>query len=205
MRQLILCLIICPFILLAGCLPTKKAPAPSTPPAPEAKASPPPEAGPYWHATGRQIHMDDALAYYVALKTLKSEELGHEYQRLTEAVASPANRLAHLEILLLAALPDQSLVKPEEATKQLEAARQDADIHRDLGDLLILLDDQLGSRQTKQAQKQQGSQSLRSLRKKMKTQSEEMDACIAEKEELADKLQKLQEIEHSLMDRDRKK
>jgi predicted ribosome quality control (RQC) complex YloA/Tae2 family protein len=204
MRQIILCLIICPLVLLSGCLPTKNAPSPVSPPPPVTKESPP-EAGPYWHGTGSQVRLDDALAYYAALKTLKSEELSHEYQRLIEAAASPVNRLAHLELVLLAVLPDQSLVNPEEATRQLEAARQDADIHRDLGDLLILLDDQLDSRQTKQTQKQQGSQTLRSLRKKMKSQSEELEACRAEKEDLADKLQKLQDIEHSLMDRDRKK
>ncbi len=205
MRPLLLCLLLCPLLLLSGCLPAAQPPPP--PPAPPKAATPPPTppgAGPYWHATGEHVNLTDTLAYYAALKTLKPEELSREYQRLLEDAAAPENRLPHLQLVLLAALPAQTLLESEEATQHLEMSRQDPDFHRDLGNLLVLLDDQLTARPTVQSQskKEQQTTSQVSLRK-FKKQAAELEACRQERDELADKLQKLQEIERSLIDRER--
>lgn len=204
MRSFLLCLILCPLLLVTGCIPT---PPPPPAPAPKAASPPPapPGAGPYWHATSDHVTLADTLAYYAALKTLKSDELSHEYDRLMEAAGAPENRLPHLQLVLLAVLPEQNLVEPEEATRQLETSRQDADFHRDLADLLILLDDQLTARAAVQVQSKQGNQTSRVSLKKFKKQTEELDACRQERDDLADKLEKLQEIERGLMNRERKK
>ena len=203
MRPLLLCLILCPLLLLTSCLPITPAPtlaAPKTAP-----AAAPPGAGPYWHATSDKVTLADTLAYYAALKTLKSDELNHEYQRLLEAAAAPQNRLPHLQLVLLAVLPAQNLVEPGEATKHLESSRQDADFHRELADLLILLDDQLTARLSGQSQSNQGGQTSRVSLRKYKKQGAALDACRLERDDLAKKLQQLQEIERGLMDRERQK
>ena len=228
MRPLFICLLLCPLLLLANCVPITQKPAPDA-----AKGvvpfPTPPGAGPYWHATAEQVNPADALSYYAALKTLNSQELNHEYQRLLLAAAAPDNRFAHLQLLLMAMLPGQTLLAVDEATRHLEASRQDATFHRELANLLILLDDQLTSRQTTQQSPNPGKQEsppVRISQKKFKKQSEELASCQQESEncqqelegcqqesescrqertDLADKLQKLQEIERGMMDRERKK
>ena len=203
MRPFVLCLLLCPLLVLPGCLPVTQTPPP--PPKTALQLPAPPGAGPYWHATSEQVTLADTLAYYAALKTLNSEELRHEYQRLLEAAAAPQNRLPHLQLVLLAVLPEQTLVEPSEATRQLATSRQDADFHRDLADLLILLDDQLTARLSVHSQSKQGSQTSLVSLSKYKKQTEELDACRLERDDLAEKLEKLQEIERGLMDRERKK
>lgn len=189
-------------ILLASCIPAKT--PPPAPPAPLPVEQP--NAGPYWHSSGKNVNLADALAYYTALKTLTSDELGREHERLIkEADSAPGNRLPPLQLVLLAVLPEQALVGQEKAIKLLETARLNADLHRDLADLFVLLGDQLSSRLTAQDHSKQESQSLRSTRKKFKTQSEALAACRQEREDLAAKLQKLQDIERSLMERERNK
>ena len=208
MRTRLICLMLCPLLLLCGCLPIK----PTTPPAPVVAAPPapatpqplPPEAGPYWHGPAGPVTQAEALAYYAALKTLKPSELSLEYQRLLEVVDTPTGRLARLQLVLLASLPGQTLVEKEEAITDLTATRQDADFHRDLADLLILLDDQLSSRMAVQGQNKEESQRLRAARKRLKNQSEALEECRTERDDLADKLQKLQDIERGLLGRERK-
>ena len=202
MRPSLVCLILCPFLLLSSCLPIIQAP-----PAQKETTQPPAPAGagPYWHATSDLVTMADTLAYYTALKSLKDDELNREYQRLLEAAAAPESRLPHLQLVLMAVLPEQNLIDREEATRQLEMSRQDADFHRDLGNLLILLDDQLSSRQPAQSQSQGQQESQTPSRvslKKYKKQGEELEACRRERDDLADKLQKLQEIERDMMERE---
>lgn len=213
MRLLLTCLFLWPVIFFSGCLPLKPTPEPpasvATPPA--APQPTPPEAGPYWHGDGGPVTMAEALAYYAALKTLKGSELILEHQRLLEAVGADDDRLARLQLVLLAALPGQTLVEPEAAISHLTSTRQDAEFHRDLADLLILLDDTLSSRQTAKGENKEEGQKLRSLRRKLKGQTEELEGCRKEQEEcaaaredLAGKLQKLQEIERGLLGRERK-
>lgn len=213
MRSLLLALLLCPWLLFSGCLPLKQgattAPSVATTPAPPKPS--PPQAGPYWHGAGGPVTMAEALAYYAALKTLKGSELILEHQRLLEEVDSSEGRLARLQLVLLATLPEQTLMKPEEAITHLTSTRQDAEFHRDLADLLILLDDQLSIRLTAKGQEKEEGQKLRSLRKRLKSQTEELETCRTEREEcrterdeLAGKLQKLQEIERGLIGRERK-
>lgn len=189
--------------LVASCVPI---------PAPQPIAAPPPPpvvkltAGPYWHSDGPEATTADALAYYGALKPLTGDELDNEHKRLLQEVeSSPGNQVPALQLVLLASLPAQKLVSPEQAIKFLETARQNADLHRQLADLFILLNDQLNSHVTVQAQSKQGSQTLRSTKKKLTTQSEDLNSCRQERDELAEKLLKLQNIERDLIDRDRKK
>jgi len=189
--------------LVASCVPIQ-------PPQPIAAPPPPPvvklTAGPYWHSDGPEATPADALAYYGALKPLTGDELDNEHKRLLQEVeSSPGNQVPALQLVLLASLPAQKLVSPEQAIKFLETARQNADLHRQLADLFILLNDQLNSHVTVQAQSKQGSQTLRSTKKKLTTQSEDLNACRQERDELAEKLLKLQNIERDLIDRDRKK
>ncbi|MDD5758358.1 MAG: hypothetical protein PHI06_04680 [Desulfobulbaceae bacterium] len=188
--------------IMTGCLPIQPSQPVAPPPAPVLKLS----AGPYWHSDGPEATLADALAYYGALKPLTSDELDSEHKRLLQAIeSSPGDQVPALQLVLLAGLPDQKLVTPEQAIKFLETARQNADLHRQLADLFILLNDQLTSHVTVQAQSKQGSQTLRSTRKKLTTQSEDLNACRQERDDLAEKLQKLQNIERDLIDRDRKK
>jgi uncharacterized coiled-coil DUF342 family protein len=133
--------------------------------------------------------------------------------------SAPDNRLPALQSLLLAVLPGQALVPPDQSIKLLETARQDADLHRQLADLFILLGDQLSSHVTVQAQSKKGSQTLRSTRKKLSTQAEDLTECRQERDALAEdltacrqnrndldeKLQKLQNIERDLIGRERNK
>ncbi len=202
MRHLAHSLIFCLICLLTSCVP-------AFPPQPTA-ATPPPvkelNAGPYWHSSGSGTDLAAALAYYAALKTLTNDELGREHKRLLEAMeGAPDNRLSALQLVLLAVLPGQTLVATDQSIKLLETARQDADLHRQLADLFILLGDQLSSHVTVQAQSKQGSQALRSTRKKLSTQAEDLTTCRQERDDLTEKLQKLQNIERDLIDRERKK
>jgi len=218
MRPLARALIICLVCLLTSCVPTPPPPPVAAPP------SPPPvkelNAGPYWHSTGTGANFSDALAYYAALKTLTSEELALEHKRLlAEMARTPDNRLPALQSVLLAVLPGQTMVPPDQAIKHLESARQDAALHRQLADLLILLGDQLSSHATVQTQSKQGSQTLRSTKKKLSVQTEDLTTCRQERDILAEalttcrqeydavaeKLQKLQNIERDLIERERKK
>jgi hypothetical protein len=178
-------------------------------------------AGPYWHSSGiGGANLNDTLAYYAALKTLSSDALSQEHKRLLEDMGrEPENRVPILQFVLLAVLPGQTLILPDQSTKLLETARLDADLHRQLGDLFILLGDQLSSHVTVQVQSKQDSKTLLSTRKKMTTQAEELTACRLERDELSDnltvcrrerdglaeKLQKLQNIERDLIGRERKK
>lgn len=207
-------------LLLAGCLPlgTSNRPTEPAPSTPTAAA----DGGPYWHPASAEIGPADALAYYGALKTLSVDELSHEQQRLEAAIAEAGSPLPHLQRLLLACLPEQRLVDGDQARQSLAQARQDAALHRRLAPLFVLLDDQLVARQTPaQAQGKesgQGNQALRLCRQKAKAQAAELatcqgemaksqgevTACRDEREELAGKLQKLQEIERGLRDRERR-
>ncbi len=219
MQPLAPALILCLLLLLANCVP-------SSPPPPQIIVTPTPtpvielNAGPYWHSQGPGSTLGDALAYYAALKTLSPDELNHEQKRLLEELeATPENRLPALQLVLLAVLPGQTLIAPDQSIKLLETARFDAELHRQLADLFILLGDQLSSHITVQAQTKQGSQTLRSTRKKLSTQAEDLTACRQERDDvtvdltacrqnrddLADKLQKLQNIESDLIGRGRKK
>jgi len=189
--------------LIAGCLPVSSPPpqqTPSSPPVPTV------EAGPYWHQTSETASLADAMAYYAALKTLTSDELGQEHQRLLAAIDSAETRIANVQLLLLACLPGQTLVDSAQAVKLLETARQDASLHREMGNLFILLNDQLTSRvATPKTQEQDCGQALRTARKKAKAQGAELSTCREERDDLAGKLKKLQDIERGLLDRERKK
>lgn len=189
-------------VLLAGCIPAKT-PAP-VPPAPVASELP--NAGPYWHNTGQGVALADALAYYAALKTLTKDELGREHERLVKDTDSaPGNRLSALQLLLLAVLPEQGLIEAEKAIRVLETARQDADLHRDLAGLFVLLGDQLSARSAEHKQEKQEGQALRTTRKQLRDQTEALTTCRQERKDLADKLQKLQEIERDLLGRERQR
>ena len=176
------------------------------------KPSPPPvvevAAGPYWHSLGSDgPTAREALAYYAALKTLRSEELDREHKRLRGEMADrppEAGGLPALQLLLLAVVPGQTVIPPDQSIKLLETARQDAALHRQLADLFILLGDQLASRLTVQAQSKQGSQTLRSTRKKLTSQGDDLANCRRERDDLADKLEQLQSIERDLMNREGK-
>lgn len=196
-------LTICLIFLLTSCVPTP-------PPQPIVALPSPPvmelTAGPYWHSSGPEATIIDALAYYGALKPLTNDEISIEHKRLIQEMESaPEDQVPALQLVLLAELPGQKLVTPEQAIKFLETARQNADLHRRLADLFILLNDQLSSHVTVQAESKQGNQTLRSTRKKLTNQSEDLTACRQERDDLAEKLQKLQDIERDLIDRDRKK
>lgn len=187
-------------LLLTSCVPTKTPPPPA--PAPVVQLN----AGPYWHSTGKGANPADALAYYAALKPLTGDELRREHERLVKAAdGSPGSGLPPLQLVLLAVLPGQDLIDQEKAIRLLETARQDTDLHRDLADLFVLLGDQISALRAADEQNKEESQSLRSTRKKFKTQSETLAACRREREDLAAKLQKLQDIERSLMERERNK
>ena len=189
-------------LLLTGCIPANPPPPASTAPA----AAEPANAGPYWHSSGQGVNQADALAYYTALKTLTKDELSREHERLVKGADSPPdNRLPALQKLLLAALPEQELIEAEQAIKLLETARQDADLHRELAGLFVLIGDQLASRLTVHSKNKQESQTLRASLKKCKTQNEALTACRKERDDLAAKLQKLQDIERGLMERELKK
>lgn len=163
-----------------------------------------PNTGPYWHSSGKGVTPNDALNYYAALKTLTNDELAREQQRLQDEMASsPANRLPALQLVLLAVLPNQTMISPQQSLKFLETARQDADLHQQMADLLILLADRLSSHLTVQAQSKQGSKTLRSTRKKLSNQSDELAICREERDDLANKLQQLQNIERDLLGRER--
>lgn len=202
MRQLHRLIIAALALLLTGCIPAN-----TPPPAPTAPvAAEPANAGPYWHSTGQGVNQADALAYYTALKTLSKDELSREHERLVKGADTPPdNRLPALQMVLLATLPEQELIDQEQAIKLLETARQDADLHRELAGLFVLLGDQLASRLAVQNKNKQESQTLRASLKKSKTQNEALTACRKERDDLAAKLQKLQEIERSLMERELKK
>ena len=175
------------------------------------KPSPPPvvevAAGPYWHSLGSDgPTAREALAYYAALKTLRNEELDREHKRLRGEIAGSAEGggLSALQLVLLAVVPGQTVIPPDQSIKLLETARQDAALHRQLADLFILLGDQLASRLTVQAQSKQGSQTLRSTRKKLTSQGDDLANCRRERDDLADKLEQLQSIERDLMNREGK-
>lgn len=205
MRQLSCPLLLCLILLFTSCLPFKEKPV-TPPPAPPRPAAPPAAtAGPYWHGKGGAATLADALAYYTALKTLKRDELSHEQERLAEAVDTNKNRLARLQSVLLAALPEQTFIDPDEAIEQLAMTRQDAEFHRDLANLLILLDDLLSSRQATQEQSKGEERRLRVARKRLNAKDDELETCLAEQKELAGKLRQLQEIERGLLDRERKR
>lgn len=194
----------CLLALAVSCVPLP------SPPSPAAKSAPPPlielSAGPYWHGQGNDgPTVGEALAYYAALKTLRREELDREHKRLRGEMAGPsAGGLPALQLLLLAVVPGQGLIPPDQSVKLLEAARQDVTLHRQLADLFILLGDQLSSRLTVQAQNKQGSQTLRSTRKKLTAQGDDLANCRRERDDLADKLEQLQSIEQDLMNRESK-
>jgi len=204
MRNLSHSLILFLVLLLASCVPTP-------PPQPTIVAPAPPpiielNAGPYWHSSATGANLNDALAYYAALKTLSTDELNREHKRLLEEMEStPDNRVPALQLVLLAVLPGQTLIATDQAIKFLETARQDADLHRQLADLFILLGDQISSHVTVQAQSKQENKALRSTQKKLSTQAEDLATCHRERDDLAEKLQKLQNIERDLFDRERKK
>jgi len=190
-------------LLLTSCVPAP--PSPIT----VVQAPPPviePSAGPYWHSSGTGVTLNEALAYYAALKTLSTDELSLEHKRLlADMETATDHRLSALQLVLLSVLPGQTLVAPEQSVKFLENARQDADLHRQLADLFILLGDQLSTHVTVQVQSKQGTKTLRSTQKKLGTLAEDLTACRRERDDLADKLQKLQNIEHDLIERERKK
>lgn len=194
----------CLLALVVSCVPLP------SPPSSAAKPAPPPvielAAGPYWHSLGNDGPTSgEALAYYAALKTLRSEELDREHKRLRGEMAGPsAGGLPALQLLLLAVVPGQGLIPPDQSIKLLETARQDVTLHRQLADLFILLGDQLSSRLTVQAQSKQGSQTLRSTRKKLSSQGDDLANCRRERDDLADKLEQLQSIEQDLMNREGK-
>lgn len=194
------CIIVC--AVTAGCLPVKFPSAPAGQGAPPALTG---EVGPYWHQVSAEVVPADALAYYAALKVLTSEELVLEYQRLLKALDSTDNRLANVQLVMLASLPGQPFVDGNQAVKALAAARQDSDFHRRLGDLFILINDQLVSCEKTISQDQECANALRVARKKAKTQGGELVACREERDDLAFKLKKLQDIERGLIDRGRKK
>lgn len=188
--------------LVAGCQPGQL-PPPVVPP-----VSPPVsqfEARPYLSQSLETVGPVDALAYYAALKILTSDELTLEHQRLLKAIDSTDNRLAHVQRVLLACLPGQTLVDLSLAVKSLEAVRHDADLHRELGDLFVLLNDQLTASAMIRSQDQDCAQSLLTARKKTKAQSGDLAICRRERDQLASKLQKLQDIERGLLDRQRQK
>lgn len=205
MRPLHPFLLLCLLCLLASCVPAQTPPplpivAPSAPPAIERDASP------YWHSSGPKSTPSEALAYYAALKPLTGDELSNEHKRLMDEVeASSDSGLPALQLLLLAALPGQTLVAPDQSIKLLETARQDADLHRQLADLFILLGDRLSANVSAHSKGNQDSRALRATQKKLSAQTEELTACRQERDDLATKLQKLQNIERDLIDRERKK
>lgn len=205
MRPLAHSLLLCLLCLLAGCVPAQP-----PPPLPIVAPAPPPpierDAGPYWHSAGPETPLADALAYYAALKPLTGDEVQNEHKRLMDEVeGSPDTGITALQLVLLAALPGQTLISPDQSIKFLESARQDADLHRQMADLFVLLGDRLSSHVSVQTKSKQDTKALRSTQKKLSTQAEELTACRQERDDLATKLQKLQNIERDLIDRERKK
>lgn len=190
------------FALTAGCLPVQFPSASTSRAIPSVVSV---EAGPYWHQESAEVGPADALTYYAALKVLTRDELVLESQRLQKALDAGGNRLVNIQLVMLACLPGQTLVDANQAVQALAAARQDSDFHRQLGNLLILINDQLASQETTKSLEHDCSQALLVARKKTKANGGELAACREERDDLAIKLQKLQDIERGLIDRGHKK
>lgn len=190
------------FALTAGCVPVQVQP-PASPVPPS--VSPQRKAGPYWHQEYGVTGLAEALTYYTELKELTADELIQEHQRLLDASEDSGNRIAKVQLVLFSCLPEQQLVDLKQAAQIVEDARQDTDFHPELGNLFVLIYDQLASLSVAKSQGQEYAQSLVVTQKKVRDQGRELASCREQRNEIAGKLQQLQDIERGLLEREQNK
>ena len=201
MYRKLLLLGLCLAVLVSGCLPERaKSPAPVL--ISEGVLS---SSGPYWQGEGDMVTFQDLMAYYSALASLSDDELEAEHQRLGRArEAGGGDRINRLQRLMMALLPDKSVVPLDEGLTLVAEMQGQDQAYGYLGDFLELAEDQLAARQAHLASEGDCQRELTVNRKRAGVAAAELRSCRRERESLAKKLQKLREIEQGSMAREGK-
>ena len=192
---------LCLAVLASGCLPERaKSPAPVF-----RSEGVLPSSGPYWQGEGEVVTFQDLMAYYSSLASLADDELEAEHQRLgREREAGGGGPINRLQRLMMALLPDKSVVPVDEGLTLVAEMQGQDQAYGYLGDFLELAEDQLAARQAHLASEGDCQRELAASHKRAGAVAAELRSCRRERGSLVKKLQKLREIEQGSMAREGK-